>query len=471
MADPATAPAEAPLTSIGELRTWYATRAVSPVEFVSATIRQIEAADPALNAFVTVAAEPALAAARKAERLVTELGERAWHRYPLLGVPISVKDLTPTAGLRTTRGSVACADWVPDTDAPAVARLRAAGAIIIGKTNTSEFGWSAATVNQITGVTRNPWQVDRTAGGSSGGAAVAVATGMGVAATGTDGAGSIRIPASFCGVVGFKPSFGRVPYAPASVENLSHVGPLTRTVADAALLYEIMAGPDAIDPFSLPVEPAGPPPKRLRIGWLPVLGEPGTHPEALAVAERAVKALADAGHAVTPIEPEFDDPYRTLVAILAAAEAAGHTEAHERIRARLDPGRLTVVERGRRLSAVDLMAAYQARYALGQRVRRWLAGLDLLALPTVPVRPFAAELHQPQTVPDKGDLPWLAWAQTAYTFNLTGQPALSVPVGLGADRLPVGLQLVGDWRADHLVLHGGRELERAIRPQPIATTR
>jgi len=448
---------------IAELRGLYADGTLSPVEFTSETLRHIDKADERLNAFVTVAHESALAQATDAEALVGAIGPAAWDRYPLLGVPVSVKDLTPVKDLRTTRGSLAHAEWVPGFDAPAVARLREAGAVIIGKTNTSEFGWSAATTNRVAGTTRNPWCPELTPGGSSGGAAVAVASGMGVAATGTDGAGSIRIPAAFCGVVGFKPSFGRVPYAPVSVENLSHLGPLTRTVDDAALLYRILAGPDPADPLSLPPEPDAPATGRLRIGWLPGLGLPEAEPEILEIARSAVAALTGAGHAVEEVTARFDDPYADLVTILASAEAAGHTAEHERLREQLDQDRLVVVEHGLGLTAKELMCAYQAKDRLWQRVRGWFDGFDVLAMPTVPVPPFAAGRHQPESVVDKGAPSWLAWAPTAYTFNLTGQPALSVPAGSTAAGVPVGIQFVGGWRADQVVLHAGRELER-VRP-------
>jgi aspartyl-tRNA(Asn)/glutamyl-tRNA(Gln) amidotransferase subunit A len=453
------------LRSIGiaELRGLYGEGTLSPSEFAAETLRHIDTTDERLNAFVTIAHEQALAQAADAEALIRGIGPKVWDRYPLLGVPLSVKDLTPVKDMRTTRGSLSRADWIPDFDAPAVARLRDAGAIIVGKTNTSEFGWSATTTNRVAGTTRNPWCPELTPGGSSGGAAAAVATGMGVAATGTDGAGSIRIPASFCGIVGFKPSFGRVPYAPVSVENLSHLGPLTRNVDDAALLYRILTGPDPADPLSLPSESDEPATGSLRIGWLPGLGLPAVDPGILEVTRNAVRELAADGHIVEEIGVGFEDPYGCLVTILASAEAAGHNAEHERLRDRLDQDRLAVVEYGLGLTAKNLMDAYQAKDRLWQQVRGWLDRFDILAMPTVPVRPFAAERYQPESTVDKGAPSWLAWAPTAYTFNLTGQPALSVPAGSTADGVPVGIQFVGGWRADQVVLHAGRELER-VRP-------
>jgi aspartyl-tRNA(Asn)/glutamyl-tRNA(Gln) amidotransferase subunit A len=448
--------------SVTGLRRLFAARELSPAEFMRATLEWLDAVNPELNAFITVGHEQALAQAEAAGRLISQQGEQAWQGRPLLGVPVSVKDLTPTKGMRTTRGSLLWRDWVPTQDAPAVARLRAAGAIVIGKTNTSEFGWSGASHNRLVGATPNPWDITRTAGGSSGGAAAAVAMGLGVAATGTDGAGSIRIPAAFCGVVGFKPSFGRVPYAPASPENLSHLGPLSRTVDDAALLLQVMAGPDPVDPYSLEGDTGGEPEpgRRLRIAWVPSLGRPAPEPGAERLARVALAALADAGHTVEEIVPPLADPYQTLVTILAAAEAAGLRGSPPQARALADPERLKVAERGQELSGADVMAAYQRRAELWQQVHRRMRGFDLLATPTVPVAPFAAGAHAPDEPVDKGELPWLAWTPGTYSFNLTGQPAISLPAGLTESGWPAGLQLVGGWRADATVLWAARELER-----------
>ncbi|MGW0589569.1 amidase [Streptosporangium sp. NPDC002607] len=449
--------------TVGELHEAFASRRLSPVELLE---RIFELPDRC-NAFVTVDHDRAMDTAREAERLLMDSGPDALGDRPLLGIPISVKDLIPTRGLRTTRGSLLHRDWIPDFDAPAVERLRAAGAVILGKTSTSEFGWSAASRNRVTGVTPNPWDGERTAGGSSCGAAVAVATGLGVGATGTDGAGSVRIPAAFCGVVGFKPSFGRIPYHPPSEELLSHLGPLTRGVADAALLVEVMAGPDRRDLFSLDsvwrgqdVRTGAPP---LRVGWIDGLGEPAPDPEILRVARSAVRALAEAGHAVREIRPPFEDPYPALVTILASAEAAAHASVPAGDEALIDPGRLPIIEYGRRLRAVDLMAAQRARTRLWEQVRGWLDGFDLLAMPTVPVKPFLATEDEPDLRLDKGEPSWLGWSPTTYCFNLTGQPAISLPAGFTSEGLPVGVQLVAGWRADHTVLRAALDLER-VRP-------
>jgi aspartyl-tRNA(Asn)/glutamyl-tRNA(Gln) amidotransferase subunit A len=428
--------------------------------------------EPRIGAFLTVARERATAEAEAADRLLRTRGRDAWLGRPLLGMPVTVKDLTATAGIRTTRGSLLHADTVPARDAPAVARLRAAGAVVVGKTNTSEGGWSAAGTNRLQGPTRNPWNLALTPGGSSAGAAASMAVGIGVGATGTDGAGSIRLPAAFCGVVGFKPTLGRVPYVPRSPEELSHLGPLTRTVEDAALLVSVMAGFDVGDPASFGVpgritadlDPVAERLPGLRIGWVASLGAPEPDPAIARVARRAADSLAAHGHRIEEIAPPFEDPYPILETILAAWEAAAHPRDEPGVTGLLDQDRLEVVRYGRELSAAALARAYEGRARLRARSLALMAEYDLLAMPTVGIAPFAAELHEPPPAPSgrvpKGRLSWLAWASEAYAFNLTGQPAISVPAGLTPDGLPVGLQLVGGLHRDVRVLAVAHQLER-----------
>lgn len=432
-----------------ELRGWYSVGELSPTEYIRATLDLLHQTQPALHAFLTVTADPALAQALEAERLIRSLGEEAWAGRPLLGVPVSVKDLTPTAGVRTTRGSLRHADWIPNRDAPAVARLREVGAVFIGKTTTSEFGWSAGTVNRLAEPAANPWDTRRSAGGSSGGAAAAIAAGIGVGALGTDGAGSIRVPAAFCGVVGFKPTFGHVPYVPFSPERLSHIGPLARDVATAGLITGVIAGRHPDDPLSVdrqadrstPVDP-------VRIGWLCWDG-PATEVET--IARSAVGVLGD----VAELDVPFADPYPHLVTILAAFDAAGQTPDDDELS---DQFRRRVVEHGRRLRAADLAHALTERIRLTQCLERLMERFDVLAMPTVWVEPFAVDAWRP----DSGnDLDWLAWCRAAYPFNLTGQPAISVPAGFTAIGLPVGLQLVGRRHEDALVLRVAEQFESA----------
>lgn len=420
----------------------------------------IRASDARLGAFVEVAHEAALDEARAADRLIAASGRAAFAGRPLLGVTVSVKDLIQTEGLPTRRGSL-----LPNPraalDAPAVARLRAAGAVVVGKTTTSEYGWSASTVGRTGAATRNPWSPQHSAGGSSGGSAAAVAAGLGTASLGTDGAGSVRIPAAFCGVVGFKPSFGLIPYVPPCAERLSHVGPLTRCVADARELLRVLAGPDPRDPQSVPVPDAAPASaERLRIGWIEFAG---TSASVRRATEDALAVLTGLGHHVDRIEAPFPDPYEALVDVLAAAEAYGTAAEDEPW---CDEGRLAVVRHGRALSATAVARAEQTRLALRTRLGDVMRSYDLLAMATVPVEPFAADAIAPDWAADPGGLRWLAWSPATYPFNLTGQPALSLPVGLSPQGLPVGLQLVGRIGEDLRVLAAAERLESALGPMP-----
>jgi aspartyl-tRNA(Asn)/glutamyl-tRNA(Gln) amidotransferase subunit A len=434
-----------------ELRGWYAGGQVSPTEYIRATLDLLDRTQPALHAFITVTADLALARAEAVERLIRSLGERAWTGRPLLGVPVSVKDLMPTAGVRTTRGSLRLADWIPDRDAPAVARLREAGAVLIGKTTTSEYGWSAGTVNRLTPPAVNPWTLRRSAGGSSGGAAAAIAAGIGIGALGTDGAGSIRVPAAFCGVVGFKPTFGRVPYVPISPEGLSHIGPLTRDVATAELIAGVIAGPHPDDPLSASWQADRPlPDKPPRIGWLHWPG-PGT--EAESIARSAAAALGD----LTELDVPFPDPYPHLVTILAAFDAAGQQAEDDEL---CDQARRAVVEHGRGLRATDLARALAERVLLTQRLDQVMERFDVLAMPTTAIEPFDADAWRPDSA-DGDALDWLAWCRAAYPFNLTGQPAISVPAGFTTAGLPASLQLVGRRHEDALVFRVAAQFERA----------
>ena len=325
--------------------------------------------DPVLNAFVTVIADEALAAARDAERLYARAGPRP----ALCGVPLSIKDVVPTAGVRTTMGSRLFADWIPDADAPLVERLRDAGAVLLGKTTVPEFGWKGDSGNYVNGPARNPFDPARTAGGSSGGAAAAVACGMGPLAQGGDGAGSIRIPAAFCGVVGLKPSHGRVPYAPAgALELLVSEGPIARTVADSALMLDVLAGPDPRDRLSLDrpgrrfadaVELGV---RGMRIGWSADLGCARVDPAVAQVAAGAVQRAVRARRAVARGRARASEtPGQDLELLFATAYAGLHLDGYgptyqgdaERARELLDPGLRELIESGEARTAAELTAA------------------------------------------------------------------------------------------------------------------
>jgi aspartyl-tRNA(Asn)/glutamyl-tRNA(Gln) amidotransferase subunit A len=435
---------------------------VSPVEVVDAVLARIERLNPTLNAYCTVTADAARSAARAAERAVldgTPLG-------PLHGVPFGVKDLVITKGVRTTRGSYLHADDVPAEDAPSVERLKAAGAILIGKTTTPEFGGRGDTSSPLLGVTRNPWRLDLTAGGSSGGAAVAAAVGLGPLQIGTDGAGSIRIPASFCGIFGLKPSYGRVPTYPASPTwPLSHVGPMTRTVRDAALMLRVMAGPDDRDVFSLDAPPEdylaacerGV--RGLRVAWSPDLGYATVDAEVRACAEAAARRFADLGCAVEEVDPGWEDPARPLLVLFCAGIASAVAEHLETWRDRLDEATVRIAEYGLSLRAIDLAQAHVARHAFGAAVRRLFERYDLLLTPTLACRPFAAGLERPQEIAGQPLAHAAAWIPFTYPFNLTGQPAASVPCGFTSDGMPAGLQIVGRRFADATVLRAAAAYE------------
>ncbi len=431
-------------------------------DHVGGVLDRIRAVDGEVGAFVSVADGTAMRAAAAADARIRRLGRSAWTNQPLLGVTLAVKDLIQTEELPTTRGSLNRNDRSA-TDPPVVARLRAAGAIVVGKTTTSEYGWSASTGSRVAPATRNPWATTVSAGGSSGGSAAAVAAGMCDAALGTDGAGSIRIPAAFCGVVGYKPSHGLIPYVPPCADRLAHVGPMVNRVQDAVELARVMAGTDPRDPDSLVRQRFyRTMPGSLRIAWIEF---PGTDGEVRRVAGTAVEALTGLGHRVDLVEPPFPDPYLALVTVTAAAEAAATPPEHEET---ADPRRLDIVRYGRSLTAAAAMHAEETRLRLRIRLAEVMQSYDALAMCTVPVPPFAPDAIGPPWACDPADLLWLAWAPACYPFNLTGQPAVSLPAGLTAAGLPVGVQLVGPVGGDALVLNLARRLESELGFVPAA---
>jgi Asp-tRNA(Asn)/Glu-tRNA(Gln) amidotransferase A subunit family amidase len=440
-----------------------ATRRVSPVEVIDVYLRRISRLNPRLNAYCTLGADEAREAAKRAESAVVR-GERLG---PLHGVPVSIKDLIVTRGLRTTRGSRLFERApVPEHDAPVVERLRAAGAIVLGKTNTPEFGWKGTTDNPLFGLTRNPWSLERTPGGSSGGASAQVAAGLGPIAIGTDGGGSIRLPASFAGCYGFKPSFGRVPvYPPSPNELIAHTGPLADTVRDAALALSVIAGPDDRDRNSLPAEgidyvkacDGGVP--NLRVGWSADLGYGVVDSEVRQLAEAAARRFEQLGCRVEAVEPRWSFPleawnaffYGGLVAFLAPRVDE---------RDLLDPGLARIVERLEGDRMIDYVQAQFARNAFWDEVRRWFETYDLLLTPTMPIPAFEVMRDTPGITP--GRLPeGLGWSFLTFPFNLTGQPAASVPCGFTPGGLPVGLQVVGRRHDDITVLRASAALEAA----------
>jgi aspartyl-tRNA(Asn)/glutamyl-tRNA(Gln) amidotransferase subunit A len=450
--------------SATELSALIRRRKVSPVEVIDAVLDRIARLNPRLNAFVTVTAAEARRAARAAERA---LARRRPALGPLHGVPFSVKDLVITKGVRTTFGTRLFADNVPGEDAPMVARLKAAGAILVGKTNTPTLGWLGATHNLLFGATRNPWRPDRTPGGSSGGAAAAVAAGLGPLGIGTDGGGSIRIPAAFAGIFGHKPSYGRIPTYPASgAWSLSHVGPMTRTVADAALMMQVCAGPDERDPYSLPrdgvdyVRAIRGGVKGLRVAYAEDLGNlTAVDPEVRQAAARAARSFRELGCRVEVVAPRWPSPGECWFDIFCGGLATRLLPYRDR-RADIEPGLLDIMEATAAQPPSRYVQAWFDRLAWWQHPRAFFERYDLLLTPTVACPPFAVGLDHPGEIAGKTVTAY-AWIPYTYPFNLTGQPAASVPCGFTKDGLPIGLQIVGRRFDDATVLRAAAAFERA----------
>jgi aspartyl-tRNA(Asn)/glutamyl-tRNA(Gln) amidotransferase subunit A len=435
---------------------------LSPVEATKAALERIERCNGVLNAFNLVAGEAALAAARESE----ERWRLGAPRGPLDGVPVSVKDILLTRGWPTLRGSKAIArDQAWDEDAPAVARLREHGAVLLGKTTTPEFGWKGVTDSPLDGITRNPWNTATTPGGSSGGAAAALAAGMGALALGTDGGGSVRIPAGFTGVVGMKATFGRVPAHPLSpFGTIANIGPMSRSVADCALLLNVLCEPDPRDAYSLPPDGAdylhgleegidG-----LRIAYSATLGGHPVDAEIAALVSKAVDVLAGLGAEVVEASPDLNGVAETFRKHWYAGAANLLQRFDEAAQAAMDPGLLEIAAEARDYDLLEYLGAVAQREQLIVAANRFHQGYDLLVTPTLPIPAFAAGAEVP---PGSAMTRWPEWTPFSYPFNLTQQPAISVPCGLTSRGLPAGLQIVGPRFADALVLRAARAYEKA----------
>jgi Asp-tRNA(Asn)/Glu-tRNA(Gln) amidotransferase A subunit family amidase len=448
-------------TPAAELAARLRRREIGAVESTRAFLDRIARVNPRINAYVTVCAERALDEAARCDDAREPVG-------PLHGVPFAVKDLVWTEGVRTTSGSRIFADWVPPRDARAVARLRAAGAILLGKTNTPEFGYKATTENPLFGATLNPWNPALTPGGSSGGAAAAAAAGLAPLSLGTDGGRSIRVPPSYCGVFGLKPTFGLVPQRPGTGpwRSLAHTGPITRTVADAALMLDVIAGPDELDPLSVPraipsySAALARPRAGLSIAWSADLGFAAVDPAVTKAVEGVLPAITTCGHSLEPAAldlAEAREVFEVLVAAENAAAYRGYVAGH---RMEMDEGLVKFVERGLSGAAVDYLDAEQRRDALAERIAECFTRFDLLVTPTVAVPPFPIGAAPREIRGVKvGPLGWLAFT---YPFNLTGHPAASLPFAATPDGLPIGLQIVGPHHADALVLDFAAQVEAVV---------
>ena len=448
--------------SAAKLTRGFAKKKFSPVEVARACLAQIAQHDKAINAMCRIDEAAALAQARASER--------RWMNGSALsaldGVPALVKDLLLVKGWPTLRGSrTVDPNQMWDQDAPSVARLREAGAVFLGLTTTPEFGWKGVTDSPLTGITRNPWDLSKTPGGSSGGSAAALAAGYAPLTLGTDGGGSIRIPAGFSGIFGLKPSFGRVPAWPLSpFGTVAHVGPMTRTVEDAALMLNAISRPDARDWHGLPFDGAdytkrlGKAVKGLRIAFSPRLGYVDVDPEIAGLVKAAVKTLASLGARVEEVDPGFEDPalcFRTLWWSGTRA-LLGRLPAEKK--KLLDPALAGVVEQAMALSLDDYLDAVKARGLLGSHMRQFMERYDLLVTPTLPIPAFEAGRLAPG---DDGTGKWVNWTPFSYPFNLTQQPAASVPCGFTKGGLPAGLHIVGRMFDDQTVLHAAFAYESA----------
>lgn len=440
----------------------YKKKKLSPVEVVRSCLDQIARHDLALNAMCLVDERSALKQAKASET-------RWLKREPLGavdGVPALVKDLILAKGWPTLRGSRTVdrkQAW--DQDGPAVARLREEGAVLLGLTTTPEFGWKGVTDSPLTGVTRNPWDVSKTPGGSSGGSAAGIAAGYAPLALGTDGGGSIRIPAGFSGIFGLKPSFGRVPAWPLSpFGTVAHTGPMTRRVEDAALMLNVIAKPDARDWHSLPYDghdytmglDKGI--KGLRIAYSPALGHADVDPQVAEAVDRAVKVLRAQGAKIDKVDPGFADPAPMFRVLWWAGARALLGRLPEEKKALLDPGLADVVKQSMEITPEDYFDAVKARGVLGTEMRLFMEKYDLLVTPTLPIPAFEAGRLAPSS-DNKGK--WENWTPFSYPFNLTQQPAASVPCGFTKQGLPIGLHIVGRMFDDATVLRAAYAYERS----------
>ena len=442
----------------------YSRKDLSPVEATRHTLERIERFNPIVNAFCHIDNDGALQAARQSEAR-WQKGEPVG---ALDGVPITIKDLTAVKAMPLRKGSLTTGPEPADDDAPFVAHLRAAGAVILGKTTTPEFGWKGVTDSRLTGVTRNPWDISKTPGGSSGGAAAAAALNMGYLHHGTDGGGSIRIPCAFTGVAGLKPTFGWIPQVPPSaMTQLSHMGPIARTIDDLILMLEIVARPDGRDWYANP--PGAPNWSEalktgiagLRIAFSPDLGYADVQADVGAQVEKAVAVLADLGAHIDRVDPGIEDPIEHFNTFWHTGAARILSTLSPDEQAQMDPGLVAAAESGRRISATDYLSADTERAALGAHMHVFHQTYDLLVTPALAVTAFDAGRNVPE--PGEGKA-WTDWTPFSYPFNITQQPAASVPCGLAPNGLPVGLQIVGPKFRDDLVLRAARAFLEAAPP-------
>lgn len=452
--------------SVRELTDLFMEGTATPVDATEAAIGQIDAHNEGINAFSFVDRRGAVAAA--------EASAKRWRTgtalSPIDGIPTTIKDVMMVQGWETSFGSRVLGSREPsDWSSPAVSRLLEAGAVLIGQTLTPEIGWKGITDNTLHGMTRNPWNSSQTPGGSSGGAGAAAAMGAGVLHVGTDGGGSIRIPAAFCGIFGHKPSYGRVPaYPPSPYSTLAHVGPMTRRVEDAAMMLSVMSRPDSRDWHALPYDQiafedtlsAGIEGKR--ISFSPDFGQVNVHPEVAECVRQAIEVLASLGAVVEEVSVPFAMPGEIVDVLWFSGIASRVKHLDDNARAMLDPGLLEIAKRGDQVELSDYHDAMTRRAEFGRQVKQYFEHVDFLVTPTVPMPAFAVD----EPFPDLKGRGWSDdWMPFTYPFNLTQQPASSVPCGFTRSGLPVGLQIVGAMHNDESVLQAAYAYEQAAPTQ------
>ena len=444
-----------------DLLALYRRKKLSPVEVLEAVLQRLHAENPKLNAFCVIDEETG--------RKMAKASEARWMKGKpkglLDGVPIPIKDTNAAKGWPYRAGSKTTPAEPVDYDSPAVARLREHGAMFFGKTTTPEFGWKGVTDSPLTGITRNPWNPAKTPGGSSGGAAVAVATGIGPLALGGDGGGSIRMPSGFSGVYGIKATYGRVPVLPGPLlHHMSLPGPMGRTVADNALMLRVLSYPDDRDPYALPPEDIDylallkKGVKGLRIGFSATLGYAEVDRQVAAKVADAVKVFEELGAQVEPADPGFENPRWALDILWRAGQGRALMNLTPEQMQQVEPELLACGRSGLDVSALSYLAALNEKTRMGQAMQAFHRRFDLLVTPTMPIVAFDAGL----LVPDRAKYPqWYDWSPFSWPFNMTRQPASSCPCGFNSDGLPIGMQIVGPLHREDLVLRASHAFEQA----------
>ena len=441
-------------------------RRVSSAEVTELFLQRIERLDSQLNSYLALRPEQALADARLADEIVA----RGLAAGPLHGVPISIKDLEMTKDLPTTMGSAVFRDRTPEIDSIVVERVKAAGAIILGKTNTPEFGQSGTTENRVSDPCRNPWNTARTPGGSSGGAGAALAAGLCTIATGSDGGGSIRIPSAFSGVFGIKPTQHRVPryggYGRPAANHFSQSGPMSRTVADTALLLQVLAGPDSRDPNSIKEAPpdfsagldGGV--EGMRIAWTPDYGYAAVDPEVAEITARAARVFEELGATVEDAPLSLEDPFDAFFDVFATATFTSYGHLMEERREEFSEPGLYSLDHGARVDGARLSRAIHRVDVLGRQMEDFFDTYDLLLSPTMPTPAFEIG-RKPSVIGGREVDPMWGFIPFTFPINMTGQTASSVPCGFSSDGLPIGLHIIGPRRAEARVLRASAAFERA----------